>query len=196
NNIWNNEFGIDNTVTEINLDATNNWWGDAGGPGVDLDLDAVVGDAVSEHVNYEPWLPQWYPTAPTVVTAAASSLRTTSATLNGTLNDLGSALEVTVSFEWGTTTAYGNETTAQAMTDTGSFTVSLTGLSSNTTYHFRAVAVGDGTSYGDDISFTTARAAAGGGGIRRVPAGTTDVRGEISWEGVFEEPVTASVIPS
>jgi len=31
----------------------------------------------------------------------------------------------------------------------------LSGLSSNTTYHFRAKAVGDGTSYGLDKSFTT-----------------------------------------
>jgi len=67
---------------------------------------------------------------------------------------------VYVSFEYGLTTAYGYETTPQEMTSTGPFSFPLTGLSPNTTYHFRAKAVGNGTSYGLDKSFTTSGAGA------------------------------------
>ncbi|MBA7716190.1 hypothetical protein ES703_125256 [subsurface metagenome] len=130
--------------------------------------------------------------SPLVTTGDATSVNTTSATLNGSLDSLGTDSSVAVSFEWGETTSYGNETATQTMTSTDSFTAALSGLSPNTSYHFRAVAVGDGTGYGIDRTFTTRARPAGGGGIGpRVPPGTTDVRGEISWEGVFEEPVTA-----
>jgi hypothetical protein len=96
-------------------------------------------------------------TPPTVATAAASSLATTSATLNGNLTALGTATSVNVSFEWGTTTSYGSETAAQSMTAIGAFTANLSGLTANTTYHFRAKAVGHGAAaYGEDMTLTTA----------------------------------------
>ena len=96
-------------------------------------------------------------TPPTVTTSAATNLATTSATLNGSLGSLGTAASVNVSFEWGTTTSYGSETTAQSVTAIGAFTANLTGLTARTTYHFRAKAVGDGPAvYGDDMTFTTA----------------------------------------
>jgi hypothetical protein len=95
--------------------------------------------------------------APSVTTGAATNPATTSATLNGNLGSLGTATSVNVSFEWGTTTSYGTETTAQSMTAIGAFTSNLTGLTAKTTYHFRAKAVGDGSAvYGDDMTFTTA----------------------------------------
>jgi len=55
NSIWNNEFGIDNQVAEINLDATMNWWGDCSGPS---GFGPGTGDAVSDYVGYDPWLGQ------------------------------------------------------------------------------------------------------------------------------------------
>ncbi|GAI71924.1 unnamed protein product, partial [marine sediment metagenome] len=108
------------------------------------------------------------------------------------LRSLGTALSVEVSFEWGTTATYGNETTAQAITSTGSFSFSLSGLSSNTTYHFRAVAVGHGESYGDNMTFTTAARLPSPAAPPAPPAGTTDVRGMVTTAGVFLEPVTAT----
>ncbi|MBA7645971.1 hypothetical protein ES703_53732 [subsurface metagenome] len=53
--------------------------------------------------------------------------------------------------------------------------------------------MGDGTSYGADRTFTTTRAAAGvgGGPAPTPPDGTTDVRGQVSTAGVFQEQVTA-----
>jgi hypothetical protein len=92
---------------------------------------------------------------PTVTTSAATSLATTSATLNGNLTTLGTATSVNVSFEWGLTTSYGNVTTSEAKTAAGTFSANLTGLTAKTTYHFRAKAVGDGTTYGEDVTFAT-----------------------------------------
>lgn len=93
--------------------------------------------------------------APLVTTNDATDVTTTLATLNGTLDDLGLASSVEVYFEWGTTTAYGSETPVQTMDTTGPFNADLTGLAPGTTYHFKAKAVGDGISYGQDSTFTT-----------------------------------------
>ncbi|MFP3975369.1 MAG: prepilin-type N-terminal cleavage/methylation domain-containing protein [Chloroflexota bacterium] len=92
---------------------------------------------------------------PSVATNSATNVGNTVATLNGELTDMGTADNVEVSFEWGTDTSYGNETTAQTRSETGDFSTSLTGLQPDTTYHFRAKATGDGTDYGNDETFTT-----------------------------------------
>lgn len=96
------------------------------------------------------------PTAdPSVTTDAADGIGQTGATLNGSLDNLGSATSVDVSFCYGETTAYGNETTAQTMDATGDFTADLAGLSPGTEYHFRAKGEGEGTGYGADRTLTT-----------------------------------------
>jgi len=93
--------------------------------------------------------------APSVITNDATNITTNSATLNGNLGDVGTASTVDVSFEWGPDTSYGNETTPETMTATGPFSFELTDLPPATTYHFRAKAIGEGTSYGLGKSFTT-----------------------------------------
>jgi subtilisin family serine protease len=95
------------------------------------------------------------PVPPSVTTDAANAVTTSTATLNGTLGDLGTASSVNVSFEWGNTTAYGTETTPQAMTGIGAFSAGISSLDPGTTYHCRAKAVGDGTDYGGNETFTT-----------------------------------------
>ena len=91
-----------------------------------------------------------------VSTDFATSVTINSATLNANLLSLAPALSVDVSFEWGATTDYGNETTPETMTSIGAFSFALSNLSPGTTYHFRAKAiVGDTTSYGSDKSLTT-----------------------------------------
>jgi phosphodiesterase/alkaline phosphatase D-like protein len=95
------------------------------------------------------------PAPPVATTSDAAESGTTSATLRGSLDDLGSTASVSVSFEWGLTTSYGNETTPESRTATGKYSADLDGLSPNTTYHFRAKAVGDVTAYGADAQFTT-----------------------------------------
>jgi formylglycine-generating enzyme required for sulfatase activity len=94
---------------------------------------------------------------PTVSTGSASAITTTTATLNGTANPNG--LSTTYYFQYGTTTSYGSSTTSTS-TGEGSSSVSvsasLTGLSKNTTYHYRLVATNSaGTSVGSDKSFIT-----------------------------------------
>ena len=95
------------------------------------------------------------PAPPVATTGDAAKIKTTSATLRGSLDALGSAANVSVSFEWGLTTSYGNETTPESKTETGKYSADLSGLVPNTTYHFRAKAVGDDTAYGADAQFTT-----------------------------------------
>ncbi|NMX21021.1 hypothetical protein C5S30_00990 [ANME-1 cluster archaeon GoMg4] len=67
NNVTNNtEWGIKNGYSpyapEIDLDAINNWWGDENGPSGE---GVGSGDAVSENVDYEPWLMAPWPSAET-----------------------------------------------------------------------------------------------------------------------------------
>ena len=95
------------------------------------------------------------PAPPVAATRDAAKIKTNSATLRGSLDDMGSAANVSASFEWGLTTSYGNETTPESMTEAGKYSADLTGLNPNTTYHFRAKAVGDETAYGADAQFTT-----------------------------------------
>jgi len=54
NNISNNEFGINNQVTDINLNATYNWWESVNGP-THASNPGVNGDAVSDNVDFKPW---------------------------------------------------------------------------------------------------------------------------------------------
>ncbi|MBF0376652.1 MAG: formylglycine-generating enzyme family protein [Desulfamplus sp.] len=94
----------------------------------------------------------------TVVTGTpATSITSTTATLNGTVNPNGSA--TTYYFDYGTTTNYGSKTTSQnagSGTSNVSVTADLTGLVANTTYHFRLVATNSkGTTYGSDYTFKT-----------------------------------------
>ena len=98
--------------------------------------------------------------APAVTTAAAASVGGTSATLKGTVNPQGSATDGW--FEWGTSSTLStyNTTAAQALGSGGaavSLSQSVTGLSANTTYYFRAAAANDGgTTRGSILSFRTA----------------------------------------
>jgi hypothetical protein len=95
-------------------------------------------------------------TPPSVSTGAATGLGTSSATLNGNLTSLGSASSARVNFEWGTAAAsLANQTTPVALSAPGSFLATLTGLTPNTIYYYRAKAVGASTTYGTTLSFTT-----------------------------------------
>ncbi|GEM_PF-1765089 len=96
-------------------------------------------------------------TAPAAATTgAASGISATTATLNGSLVQLGGAASAAVSFQWGITTAYGSETVGQTLTAPGAFAAILSALTPATTYHYRAKAVaGQTTVFGADQPFTT-----------------------------------------
>ncbi|MFZ2279949.1 MAG: cadherin-like beta sandwich domain-containing protein, partial [Prosthecobacter sp.] len=92
---------------------------------------------------------------PTVTTLAATAVGSANATLNGTVNP-NNGIAVAVSFDYGTTTAYGSSVTATPGSVTGgsdtAVSAALSGLAPNTTYHFRVKAAGFP---GSDQTFTT-----------------------------------------
>ena len=95
--------------------------------------------------------------APTVATSAATGVGALSATLSGTVNPKG--FTTTVSFQYGLTTDYGNTSSAQnagAGTTNATFSIPVSGLSPQTTYHYRAIASNSAaTVEGVDKTFTT-----------------------------------------
>lgn len=98
---------------------------------------------------------------PTIVTSDNIGVGTTRATLRGYLTSLGTASSANVSFGWDTLShpdspdEYANWTPEVTMISEGNFRYRITGLTRDTTYYFRARAVGDSTAYGDELSFTT-----------------------------------------
>jgi len=93
---------------------------------------------------------------PAVTTSPATNVASLSATLNGSVNPRGAT--TTVNFQYGLTTSYGSTTATQTKTGNTVQAVSanISGLTANTTYHFRIVAHnGGGTSFGADRAFTT-----------------------------------------
>jgi hypothetical protein len=96
--------------------------------------------------------------APGATTDPASAVTNTTATLNGKVDPNGSA--TTYHFEYGTTTQYGT-VTPDASAGEGDVaapaSADVTGLTANTTYHFRIVATNaGGTTNGADRTFKTA----------------------------------------
>jgi hypothetical protein len=95
-------------------------------------------------------------TGPSATTLAAADITQTAATLNGEIAPDNNSLNAF--FQYGLTVAYGN--TASAGTVAGTATVMVnspvSGLTPNTEYHFRLIAVnGTDTIFGSDLNFTT-----------------------------------------
>ena len=116
--------------------------------------------------------------APTVTTSAASSVGSSTATLNGIVNANG--LSTAITFEYGLTTSYGTTATAAqsplATSASTTVTAAIMGLAASTVYHVRIKAVnGVGTSYGSDVSFTTIAV-----GAQQAPSVTTDAATSIT----------------
>ena len=97
------------------------------------------------------------PILPTVATTAVTNITYTTATSGGNVTADGGATVSARGVCWSAThnpTVNSSHTTNG--TGTGSFTSSLTGLSSGITYYVRAYATnGAGTAYGNEVSFTT-----------------------------------------
>ncbi len=101
-------------------------------------------------------------TTPAVTTATPTNVTTTTATLGGTVVSDGSTpvTERGVVYVPGSGTPTTADTKLTAPGTTGAFTVSATGLLAGTQYTVRAFATNvNGTSYGNNVSFTTAAAA-------------------------------------
>lgn len=98
--------------------------------------------------------------SPTVTTQAASAITSTTATGNGNVTALGAPNPTQHGVVWSKLTnptiALLTKTTDGAVAATGAFTSNITGLDPYTTYYVKAYATNSiGTSYGDEVSFTT-----------------------------------------
>ena len=94
---------------------------------------------------------------PTLTTTAASSVTTTTASSGGNISSDGNKTVTERGICWNTSS---NPTTDNSKTSdgsgTGSFTSSITGLTSGTLYYVRAYAINSiGTGYGNQLSFAT-----------------------------------------
>ncbi|WP_375560558.1 T9SS type A sorting domain-containing protein [Bernardetia sp. OM2101] len=96
-------------------------------------------------------------TPPTVTTTAQANVTATTADLGGNVTDDGGATVTERGIVWGTSTApTTSNNKVQIGTGTGVFNQNVTGLPSATTVFVRSYAINsEGTSYGNEISFTT-----------------------------------------
>jgi hypothetical protein len=96
--------------------------------------------------------------APAVTTGTSTAVGTTTATLAGTINDIGCAAITTYGIEYSTTSGFLNGTgipVAATNLFGGNFSVNLTGLIPNTRYYYKAYATNSiGTTYGTQQFFT------------------------------------------
>lgn len=140
------------TIAETPQRAGKFYYGNIGGPLSELEASFNLKFGIEAIVapNFSP---------PTITTVAASVIGSTTATVNGSA--MANSSNVSVSFEYGLTTAYGSTATGTPATVSGTtvttFLNNLTGLSPLTTYHYRAVGVIGGVFkyYGADMTFTT-----------------------------------------
>ena len=95
-------------------------------------------------------------TPPTVLTEEATDITFASATLKGNITSTGGENCDQRGFEWGETESYGNDWIQNGSYGVGNFSQAITGLKSNTTYHFRAKAHNSaGWGYGADMEIST-----------------------------------------
>jgi hypothetical protein len=127
-------------------------------PGTYTVIATVAADANYNSASSSPTVFTIGKFAPTVTTQEATDVTPVSVTLNATVN--ANSLITSITFEYGLTTGYGSTITAAQSPVSGAVDTAvsapLTHLTSNTTYHFRAVAVNEGgTTQGADQTFTT-----------------------------------------
>ena len=92
---------------------------------------------------------------PRVETLSATNITATGATLKGNVTSNGGATVTVRGFMYGTSASNLSQN-VQSGSGTGNYTKALTGLSSGTTYYYKAYATNSiGTAYGDVMSFTT-----------------------------------------
>ncbi len=94
-----------------------------------------------------------------VGTSPASDVEETVATLNGFILDDGGDVITATGFRWGQAVNLSDAQDLAGSATSGLFSGNLTGLTADHTYYFTAFAInGEGTTYGDTLSFTTASA--------------------------------------
>ncbi len=103
---------------------------------------------------------------PTVSTTSASSITTTTAVLTGNITDTGGEANTERGFDIGTDTSYTMTDVADptGSYSTGSYSLTATGLTCGTMYHYRAYSTNTaGTGTGSNDTFTTSACPSSGG---------------------------------
>ena len=97
------------------------------------------------------------PTIPSLTTIAATGISRTTATSGGNITSNGGSVVLLSGICWSTSTLPSlSDTHTSDSAEAGIFTSYLSGLSPGTLYYIRAYATNsEGTSYGDELSFTT-----------------------------------------
>lgn len=128
-------------------------------------------------------------TAPVVTSLAATGITSTTAICGGNVTSDGGAAITERGICYGITadpTIAGTKVVVAGTS--GAFTGNVGGLTANTAYHFRAYATNSaGTSYGSDLTFTTASGAVAPvvstGAVSAVTSSTATVAGDVSNDG-------------
>ena len=141
---------------------------------------------------------------PTVTTTSPSDVTSSSATTGGNVTSDGGKTVTARGVVWSTdhnpTISLSTKTTDG--TGTGSFVSSITGLQPGTTYYVRAYATnGHGTSYGDEVSFSTnaVKPSVTTSQATNVTINTANVGGNVTATGgaaVTERGITWSITPN
>ena len=123
------------------------WYQDSSAP---TSTENASGNRANVKITYTP-----LSSAPTVTTTAASSISSTTASSGGNVTSAGTASVTERGVCYGTTTAPTiSGTKTSDGTGTGTFTSSISGLTAQTLYYYRAFATNSvGTSYGTESSF-------------------------------------------
>ena len=139
------------TTTTYNLNAYGTYGSDSG-----YQTGTVNNYNPNPNPNPNPY-PQPYPNKPTAVSTYVSSLKSASATLQGTVYTNGISPTYAY-FEYGTTPSLGLATVRYPIYSSSSnYKKNITGLNPDTIYYFRLVAEnGNGASYGNILYFKTA----------------------------------------
>ena len=132
-------------------------YGSTGGGSHTFNVRATNAEAVDATPATYSWV-----TPPGATTESATGVKGTEAVLNGSANPRGTA--TSYYFDYGTTTAYGSTMPASPKaigsgTSAVKVSESISGLTGNTTYHFRVVAenASGGITKGADLTFKTAK---------------------------------------
>ena len=120
-----------------------------GGTNPGAAVDNIIIDTIASNINM-----------PTVLTSSVSGITQSTASCGGNVTSDGGSTITERGVCWSTSQ---NPTIADAHTSdstgTGTFTSSITGLTPGTTYHVRAYATNSvGTTYGEEVTFTTTSA--------------------------------------
>ena len=152
NFLGNSHYGLQNHSSGVTVDATNNWWGDAGGPVLDSSM-SLNSDWVSQYVSYDPWLSEPSNCIPSPPTNSAPFAPNTPTPADGAVKVDGAS--VTLSWSGGDpnpwdTVVYDvwfgdSEATLTKIADSlSAATYTLTDLAEGTSYVWQIIARDDG----------------------------------------------------